>query len=164
MAVFARRCFLKFAIQCRNFTNPEAPAMAHQGTMTRKPQRKDIIGGPLVINGRQLSLSKAVRAGDFMFLTGQVPMVDGRVLTTGSIEDQTRAVLDRITETLAEAGCSRDDVVKTMVWLKDRADFPGFNAVYGDYFPTDPPARSALVSDFLVDIRVEVEVIAWKPQ
>ena len=125
---------------------------------------KEIIGGPLVINGRTLSLSKAVRAGDFVFLTGQVPMVDGQVLTTGTIEDQTRACLDRITETLALAGCTRDDVVKTMVWLKDRTDFPGFNAVYGDYFPTHPPARSALVSDFLVDIRVEVEVIAWKPQ
>ncbi len=125
---------------------------------------KEIIGGPLVINGRQLSLSKAVWAGDFLFLTGQVPMVGGAVLTTGTIEDQTRACLDRITETLAEARCTRDAVVKTMVWLKDRADFPGFNAVYGAYFPTNPPARSALVSDFLVDIRVEIEVIAWSPQ
>ena len=125
---------------------------------------KAIIGGPLIINGRTLSLSKAVRAGDFVFLTGQVPMEGGEVLTTGTVEDQTRACLDRITETLALAGCTRDDVVKTMVWLKTRADFPGFNAVYGEYFPNDPPARSALVSDFLVDIRVEVEVIAWKPQ
>ncbi len=125
---------------------------------------KEIIGGPLVINGRQLSLSKAVRAGDFVFLTGQVPMVGGEVLTTGTIKDQTRACLDRITETLAVAGCTRDDVVKTMVWLKDRADFPGFNAVYGEYFPQSPPARSALVSDFLVDILVEIEVIAWNPQ
>ena len=124
---------------------------------------KEIIGGPLVINGRQLSLSKAVRAGDLVFLTGQVPLLGGDVLTTGSIEDQTRACLDRISETLALAGCSRDDVVKSMVWLRNRADFPGFNAVYGEYFPTNPPARSALVSDFLVDIRVEVEVIAWKP-
>lgn len=125
---------------------------------------KQIIGGPLVIDGRTLSLSKAVRAGDFVFLTGQVPMIGGEILGTGTIEDQTRACLDRITETLALAGCTRDDVVKTMVWLKDRADFPGFNAVYGDYFPSSPPARSALVSDFLVDIRVEIEVIAWKPQ
>ncbi|MFN3576934.1 MAG: RidA family protein [Tabrizicola sp.] len=125
---------------------------------------KQIIGGPLVIDGRTLSLSKAVRAGDFVFLTGQVPMIGGEILGTGTIEDQTRACLDRITETLALAGCTRDDVVKTMVWLKDRADFPGFNAVYGDYFPSGPPARSALVSDFLVDIRVEIEVIAWKPQ
>ena len=124
---------------------------------------KEIIGEPLSINGRRLSLSRAVRAGDTVYLTGQVPMLDGQVMTWGTIEDQTRAVLDEITRTLDLAGCTRDDVVKTMVWLKDRADFPGFNTVYGEYFPTNPPARSALVSDFLVDIRVEVEVIAWKP-
>lgn len=125
---------------------------------------KAIIGEPLVINGRRLSLSRAVRAGDTVYLTGQVPMVEGRVMTWGTIEEQTRAVLDEITRTLALAGCARSDVVKAMVWLKDREDFAGFNAVYGEYFPDDPPARSALVSGFLVDIRVEVEVIAWKPE
>jgi len=124
---------------------------------------KQVIGGPLSINGRVLSLSRAIRAGGFVFLTGQIPMQNGAPMTEGTIEDQTRAVLDAITETLAEAGCTRDDVVKTMVWLKDRADFPGFNAVYGQYFPSDPPARSALVSDFLVDIRVEVEAVAYSP-
>jgi 2-iminobutanoate/2-iminopropanoate deaminase len=51
---------------------------------------KQIIGDPLVINGRRLSLSRAVRAGDFVFLTGQVPMQNGAVMTHGSIEDQTR--------------------------------------------------------------------------
>lgn len=125
---------------------------------------KKVIGEPLVINGRQLSLSRAVRAGDMVYLTGQVPMKDGKVMSWGTIEEQTRAVLDAITQTLALAGCTRDDVVKAMVWLKERADFPGFNAVYGVYFPNDPPARSALVSDFLVDVRVEVEVIAYRPE
>jgi 2-iminobutanoate/2-iminopropanoate deaminase len=125
---------------------------------------KEIIGEPVTINGRRLSLSRAVRAGDTLYLTGQVPMAGSQVMTWGTIEEQTRAVLDEITKTLALAGCTRDDVVKAMVWLKDRADFPGFNAVYGEYFPTDPPARSALVSDFLVDIRVEVEVIAYSPK
>ena len=125
---------------------------------------KKVIGGPLVIGGRTLSLSRAIRAGDFVFLTGQVPMRDGKPLTTGSIEEQTRAVLDDITATLGLAGCTRDDVVKAMVWLRDRADFPGFNAVYGEYFPNEPPARSAVVSDLLVDVRVEVEVVAYKPE
>ena len=124
---------------------------------------KEVIGGPLVIGGRVLSLSRAIRAGDTVYLTGQIPMKDGAPMTTGSIEDQTRAVLDDITTTLALAGCSRDDVVKSMVWLRNRADFPGFNAVYADYFPTDPPARSAVISELLVDVRVEVEVVAWRP-
>lgn len=124
---------------------------------------KQVIGGPLVIGGRTLSLSRAIRAGDFVFLTGQVPFRDGQVLTTGSIEVQTRAVLEDIKTTLAEAGCGLSDVVKAMVWLRDRADFPGFNAVYGEYFPEEPPARSAVVNDLLVDVRVEVEVVAYKP-
>ena len=123
---------------------------------------KTIIGDPVVINGRRLSLSRAVRAGDFVFLTGQVPMQNGAVMTDGSIEDQTRAVLDDITATLALAGCDRTDVVKSMVWLTSRDDFPGFNAVYADYFPEHPPARSAIVNDLLVDVKVEIEVIAYK--
>ena len=124
---------------------------------------KEIIGDPVVINGRRLSLSRVVRAGDFVFLTGQVPMQNGAVMTHGSIEDQTRAVLDDITATLALAGCDRTDVVKSMVWLTSRDDFPGFNAVYADYFPEHPPARSAIVNDLLVDVKVEIEVIAYKP-
>tara|TARA_Y200000002_G_scaffold375545_1_gene378042 strand:- start:46 stop:429 length:384 start_codon:yes stop_codon:yes gene_type:complete len=125
---------------------------------------KEIIGEPLVINGRKLSLSKAVRAGDFVFLTGQVPMKNGVVVTEGSIEDQTRIVLDEIKNTLAEAGCELQNVIKAMVWLKNRDDFPGFNSIYGEYFSHEPPARSAIVSDFLVDILVEVEVVAYKPE
>ena len=110
---------------------------------------KTVIGEPIVIGGRKLSLSRAIRAGDFVFLTGQVPFKDGEVMTTGTIEDQTRAVLDDIKMTLALANCELGDVVKAMIWLRDRADFPGFNAVYGEYFPDDPPARSAVVNELL---------------
>ncbi len=124
---------------------------------------KQVIGGPLVIDGRELSLSRAIRAGDFVFVTGQVPMHDGSPMTDGSIEDQTRACLDGLKEILDQAGCELSDVVKSMVWLKNREDFPGFNSVYAAYFPQQPPTRSALVSDFLIDILVEIECIAYKP-
>lgn len=126
--------------------------------------KKTVIGDPIVIGGRKLSLSRAIRAGDFIFLTGQVPFKNGEVMTTGTVEDQTRAVLDEIRSTLALAGCELSDVVKAMIWLRDMSDFPGFNAVYGEYFPDDPPARSAVVSELLVDVRVEVEVVAYKPE
>ena len=124
---------------------------------------KQVIGEPLVVDGRRLSLSRAVRAGDFVFLTGQIPFLDGAPMTTGTVEEQTRVVLEAIRTTLEE-GCTLSDVVKSMVWLTDRSDFPGFNAVYAEYFPDDPPARSAVVNDLLVDVRVEVEVVAYKPQ
>ena len=126
-------------------------------------QKKEVIGGPLEINGRVLSLSRAIRAGDFIFLTGQIPMRDGVPMTDGSIQDQTRAILEDITATLATADCTREDVVKAMVWLRERTDFPGFNEIYGEYFPVEPPTRSAVVSDLLVDVRVEVEVVAYRP-
>lgn len=125
---------------------------------------KEVIGGPLVIGGRKLSLSRAIRAGDYVFLTGQIPFKDGQVMTTGTVEQQSRAILEDIKATLAEAGCVMADVVKAMVWLRDRSDFPGFNAVYGEYFPADPPARSAVVSELLVDVRVEIEVVAYRPK
>ena len=127
------------------------------------PNKKQVIGKPLVINGRHLSLSRAIRAGDFVFLTGQIPFKDGNPMTDGTIEDQTHAVLNEIKKTLAEANCQFSDVVKTMVWLTDRADFPGFNTVYAEYFPDDPPTRSAVVNDLLVDVRIEIEVTAYKP-
>lgn len=90
-------------------------------------------------------------------------MKNGAPMTNGTVEIQTRAVLEDITATLALAGCTRDDVVKAMVWLRERSDFPGFNTVYGEYFPVEPPTRSAVVSDLLVDVRVEVEVVAYRP-
>ena len=125
--------------------------------------KKQVIGGPYISRGRKLSLSKAVRAGDFVFLTGVVPRVSDQPMTTGSIQDQTRVVCETIKATLAEAGCTLDDVVKAMVWLRERDDFPGFNTIYGEYFPVDPPARSAVLSQLLVDVRVEVEVVAFRP-
>ena len=125
--------------------------------------KKQVFGGPLIINGRQLSLSKAVRAGDFVFLTGQIPMRDGSPMTDGTIDDQTRACIESIRDTLQEAGCELSDVVKSMVWLKNRADFPRFNEVYAEYFPDEPPTRSAVVTDFLLDILIEIECMAYKP-
>ena len=122
---------------------------------------KQVIGGPVLINGRRLSLSKAIRAGDFIFLTGQIPFLDGVPMTSGSIEEQTEAVIKEIQNTLNEAGYDLSYVVKAMVWLRDRSDFPGFNEVYGKYFPKDPPARSAVINELLVDVRVEIEVVAY---
>ena len=124
---------------------------------------KQIIGGPLIINGRTLSLSKAIRAGDFIFLTGQVPIKNGEIVVEGSIEEQTVIVIEEIKNTLKLAGAELEDVVKAMVWLREKDDFPGFNAVYGQYFPKDPPTRSAVLNTLLVDVRVEIEVIAYKP-
>jgi|TARA_B100000287_G_C20383835_1_gene682718 Putative translation initiation inhibitor, yjgF family len=126
-------------------------------------RNKKIIGDPVVIGGRKLSLSRAIRAGDFIFLTGQVPFKNGEVMTSGTIEEQTVAVIEEIKSTLSIAECGLEDVVKAMVWLTDKKYFPGFNKVFSKYFPINPPTRSAVVNDLLVDVKVEIEVVAYKP-
>ena len=126
--------------------------------------KKIVIGDPVVIGGRTLSLSRAIRAGNFVFLTGQIPFKNSEVMTTGTIEEQTEAVLQDIQKTLSEANCEFKDVVKAMVWLSKREYFPGFNEVFSRYFPEDPPARSAVVNELLVDVKVEIEVIAYSPE
>ena len=108
-------------------------------------------------------LSPAVRAGDFVFVSGQVPVgADGKVVA-GGVGSETDQVIANIAAALKLAGCDLSDVVKTTVWLRDRDDFPAFNAAYGKHFPTDPPARSTAESRLMIDIAVEIEAVAYKP-
>lgn len=107
-------------------------------------------------------LSPAVRAGDFIFVSGQVPTRDGAVVP-GGIEAQTRQVLDNLAATLALAGAALSDVVKTTVILTDARDFAAFNAVYASYFPTNPPARTTAEAKLMIDIMVEIEAVAYRP-
>ena len=107
-------------------------------------------------------LSPAVRAGDFVFVSGQVPVVDGRVVE-GGIATETRAVLENVRAALRLAGCEMSDVVKTTVWLRDRADFAAFNEAYAEFFPSNPPARSTAESRLMIDIAVEIEAVAYRP-
>jgi reactive intermediate/imine deaminase len=115
-----------------------------------------------VFGTSHVPLSPAVRAGDFVFVSGQVPVVDGKVVP-GGIAAETRAVLENIRGCLELAGCTLADVVKTTVWLRDRDDFPAFNAVYAEFFPVDPPARTTAESRLMIDIAVEIEAIAYRP-
>ena len=124
---------------------------------------KQIIGGEVVVGGNKIPLSKAIRAGDYVYLSGQVPLKSDGSVETGSIEDQTRVVMENVKGILGEAGCELSDVIKATAWLSDRADFAGFNKVYAEYFSDAPPTRSTVESRLMIDIRVEVEVTAYKP-
>ena len=107
--------------------------------------------------------AKAVRAGDFVFVSGQIPFGPDGLIVAGGIEVQTRVVLETIRETLAEAGCTLADVVKNTVWLEDARDFAGFNKAYAEFFPADPPARATVRADLMLDARIEIESLAYKP-
>jgi len=113
-----------------------------------------------VFGTSHVPLSPAVRAGDFIFVSGQVPVgADGRVVE-GDIATQTDQVMENVRAALALAGATLDDVVKTTVWLADRDDFKAFNEAYARHFPDEPPARTTVESRLMIDIRIEVEAIA----
>jgi reactive intermediate/imine deaminase len=108
-------------------------------------------------------LSPAVRAGDFVFVSGQVPVGGDGKIVAGGIVAETEQVIRNIEAALGLAGCTLSDVVKTTVWLRDRDDFKAFNEAYGRAFPQDPPARSTCEARLMIDIAVEIEAVAYKP-
>lgn len=105
--------------------------------------------------------SKAIRVGDFLFLSGQVPMSPEGEVVRGDIRVQTEAVMTRISETLAECGVGFDQVVKATVWLSDMQHFTGFNEVYTRHFNNGFPVRSTVGAQLALGVDVEVEVQAW---
>ena len=108
-------------------------------------------------------LSPAVRAGDFVYVSGQVPVGGDGIVVKGGITEQTEQVLANVKAALALAGCTMDDVVKTTVWLEDARDFGAFNAVYARHFAQNPPARTTVESRLMIDIKIEVEAVAYRP-
>ncbi|HEX7950017.1 MAG TPA: RidA family protein [Candidatus Limnocylindrales bacterium] len=109
-----------------------------------------------------LPFSKVVEANGFVFLAGQVgdaPGRDGAV--PGGIEAETRQMLDNVGRLLRAVGLSYGDVVKATVYLRDFDEFGQMNAVYREYFPSEPPTRATVgVTALARDFRVEIEVMA----
>ena len=106
--------------------------------------------------------SQAVRAGGFLFCSGQIPLDPATgELVTGPIGAQTERVMDNIAAVLAAAGLTFGDVVKSTIYLADLGDFAAVNKVYGRRFPSEPPARSTVeVKGLPKGAGVEIEVIA----
>jgi 2-iminobutanoate/2-iminopropanoate deaminase len=118
-------------------------------------------GGPSAIG----PYSPALRAGNLLFVSGQVPMDPATgLLIDGDIAAQTRRVLENIGTLLAAAGLTHNDVVRTTVFLADMADFATMNATYGEFFSEPYPARSTVQAARLPrDARIEIDVIASYP-
>jgi 2-iminobutanoate/2-iminopropanoate deaminase len=106
--------------------------------------------------------SQAVRAGGFIFLSGQIPTdPQTGAFVEGGIAEQTEQVLKNLAAVLEAAGASLDSVVKTTVFLADMNDFTAMNEVYARFFPNNPPARSTVEAARLPrDARVEIDAIA----
>jgi reactive intermediate/imine deaminase len=122
-------------------------------------------GNPPLASDRQpRPFSPAVRAGDFVYVSGQVPANENGEIVTGGIEVQTHQVMKNLQAVLALAGCTLDDVCKSTVWLQDARDFGSFNRIYMGYFGDKKPARSTTEARLMVDARVEIDVVAYKPK
>ncbi len=110
--------------------------------------------------------SPAVRAGDFIFVSGQVAVDPAtQQLITGDITTETRQVLNNIKALLEGCGASLADVVKCGVFLAKAEDFGAMNTVYAEFFGDAKPARATVVTGFAVPgIHVEIEAIAYQPK
>ena len=106
--------------------------------------------------------SQAVRSGNFLFCSGQIPLdpKSGQIVS-GDIATQTRRVLDNIGAVLKAEGLAFENIVKTTIFLTNLDDFQTVNEIYGSYFKQEPPARSTVqVSALPKGAKVEIEVIA----
>lgn len=107
--------------------------------------------------------SQAVRAGGFLFVSGQIPLDPASgALVGGGIADQTHRVLQNLGAILRAAGVSFDRVVKTTVYLQDMAEFAAMNEIYATYFPAPAPARATVQAARLPrDVKVEIDLVAY---
>ena len=110
--------------------------------------------------------SQAVRAGDFVFVSGQIPLnPETGEIVFADITEQTERILVNIRNILQEAGMGLDDIVRTTVFLELMDDLSRVNEVYGRFFGDNPPARAAVeVARLPKDVAIEIDAIAYKRQ
>jgi reactive intermediate/imine deaminase len=111
--------------------------------------------------GQHLPFARAVEADGWLYVSGQVAMVNGEVVA-GNIVAQSRQAILNLLGILKEAGFGPEHVVRCGVWLDDARDFSSFNMVFREYFGEHPPARACVVSSMVVDCKVEIDCVAYK--
>ena len=123
--------------------------------------KKEVI---LLPNTEHLPFSSAVRAGDFIFVSGTIGVRDAQGNALEGVEAQSRQCLENIKRVLEFAEASLSDVVKVQVFLTQAENWTKMNEVYTEYFPEDRPTRTALLANLIKpEMLVEMECIAYKP-
>jgi 2-iminobutanoate/2-iminopropanoate deaminase len=110
-----------------------------------------------------LPFHPAVRAGDFIFVSGQVPKDAEGNMFSGTIEAETKWCIGALRRTLEEAGAGLEDVVKATVYLSDARDFGRYNRVFAEHFPAAALARTTVEARAVISTKIEIEAIAYKP-
>ncbi len=144
---------------------PSRPGARRPAPRTpRRAARAEFFAAPSRALGA-LPFSEAVRAGDFLFVSGQIGSGPGTAVPVpGGITAESRQAMENVRKVLERHGASLGDVVKFTVFLADIGEWSAFNDVYRAYFPGRFPARSALgASGLAKGARVEVECVAYAP-
>ncbi|MFD4250568.1 RidA family protein [Amycolatopsis thermoflava] len=102
----------------------------------------------------------SVRAGDYVFVSGQAAVDEDGRLVPGTFEEELRRSIDNVRRVLAQAGLTLSDVVKVGAYVEDPADLPEYNRIYPEYFP-HTPARTTLTSCLGGIVKFELDVIAY---
>src|SRR6476659_10499631 len=124
--------------------------------------RKDVY--PIVKKNPNLPVHPSVRAGDFIFVSGQVAKdADGNMIS-GTIEDETRGTIESIRRILAEEGATLADVVRVTTYLEDARDFGRYNRVFGEQFKDAVLARTTVEARAVISTKIEMDAIAYKPR
>lgn len=105
--------------------------------------------------------AQAIKTGDWLFTSGQIPLDLNGDVVDGGIESQTHQVFANLSAVLKEANLDFSQVIKTTVFLADMSDFPAVNKIYSEYFLVHTPARSTVeVARLPRDVKIEIELIA----
>jgi reactive intermediate/imine deaminase len=109
----------------------------------------------------QLPFARAVEANGWLYVSGQVPIANGE-LVSGNIEAQAHQAIGNLLTILKEAGYGPEHVVRCGVWLDDARNFQAFNKVFRQYFGAHPPARACVMSSMVIDCKIEIDCVAYK--
>jgi 2-iminobutanoate/2-iminopropanoate deaminase len=111
-----------------------------------------------------LPFHPGVRAGDFIYVSGQVAKDDNGNMCSGNIEDETRWTIEGIRKILALDGAELSDVVKVTVFLADGRNFGRYNKVFAEYFPEGRIARTTVEARAVIECKIEMDAVAYKPR
>ncbi len=131
------------------------------GAEAKTGQRPDL--HPIGTKNPNLPFHPGVRAGDYIFVSGQVAKDAEGNMCAGTIEEQRRWTIESLRRVLAHEGADLGDIVKVTVYLEDTRDFGRYNRVFAEYFPDGRLARTTVEARAVIDTKIEMDAVAYKP-
>jgi 2-iminobutanoate/2-iminopropanoate deaminase len=119
---------------------------------------------PIGKRNPNLPFHPGVRAGDFIYISGQVAKDENGNMCSGNIEEETRWTLESIRRILQMDGADLDDVVKVTVYLADARNFGRYNKVFAEYFPDGRISRTTVEARAVIECKIEMDAVAYKPR